>query len=121
MCKCCTKEKPFEMDHTTSLAGGGTNEKNNLQVLCKACHVIKKANEHENGPYIKISDTESSFNTQVQNVFESVLSQTHAFVETAYFKELQQDQKYIQLILTNAVRIYCIMKNMIFVFLLVLS
>ena len=92
MCKCCVKDTKFEIDHITSLAGGGTNEKSNLQVLCKACHLIKTANEHESGQYIKISDTESSFNTQVQDVFDSPLSQTHAFVEKAYFDELQPDQ-----------------------------
>ncbi len=27
MCKCCTKEKPCEFDHITSLASGGTNKK----------------------------------------------------------------------------------------------
>jgi hypothetical protein len=99
------------------------------------------SNEHETGQYIKVSDTESTFNTQVQDVFDSPLSQTHAFVEKAYFKELQEDQtifkkknpslmystikfgtasKALQLILTNAVRIYCIMVNLIIVFLLCL-
>jgi len=92
MCKCCTKEKPFEIDHITPLSGGGTNEKSNLQVLCKACHLIKTANEHETGQYIKISDTDSTFNSQVQEVMNSPLSQTHAFVEKAYFKEIQEDQ-----------------------------
>jgi 5-methylcytosine-specific restriction endonuclease McrA len=42
MRKCCTKEKPFEIDHITPLSGGGTNEKSNLQVFCKACHLIKQ-------------------------------------------------------------------------------
>ena len=84
MCKCCTKDVKFEIDHITSLASGGTNEKSNLQVLCKACHLIKTSNEHESGQYIKVSDTESTFNSQVQNVFDSPLSQTHAFVEKAY-------------------------------------
>ena len=85
MCKCCTKDVKFEIDHITSLASGGTNEKSNLQVLCKACHLIKTANEHESGQYIKISDTESSFNTQVQDILDSPLSQTHAFVEKSLF------------------------------------
>ncbi len=81
MCQCCTKDNKFEKDHITSLASGGTNEKSNLQVLCKACHLIETSNEHETGQYINVSDTESTFNTQVQNVFDSPLSQTHAFVE----------------------------------------
>ena len=88
----------FEIDYITSLASGGTNEKSNLQVLCKACHLIKTSNEHESGQYIKVSDTESTFNSQVQDVFDSPLSQTHAFVEKAYkidkpssFVNLNQD------------------------------
>jgi len=93
MCKCCIKEVKYEIDHKIPLSGGGTNEKHNLQVLCKACHSIKTSNEHETGQYIKINDTESTFNKQVQDVFDSPLSQTHAFVEKVYYKELQQDQK----------------------------
>ncbi len=31
------------------LSGRGTNEKKNLQVLCKACHLIQTSNEHESG------------------------------------------------------------------------
>ncbi len=58
----------------------------------KAYLLIKTANEHETGQYIKISDTESTFNSQVQEIMNSPLSQTHAFVEKAYFKELQEDQ-----------------------------
>ena len=46
---------------------------NRLQVLCKACHLIKIANEHETGQYIKISDTDSTFNSQVQEVMNSSL------------------------------------------------
>jgi hypothetical protein len=91
MCKCCTKEKPFEIDRITPLSGGGTNGKSNLQVFRKACHLIKTANEHETGQYIKISDTDSTFNSQVQEIMNSPLSQTHACVEQADFKELQQD------------------------------
>ncbi len=80
------------------LSGVGTNEKSNLQILCKACHLIKTANEHETGQYIKISDTESTFNSQVQEIItsNSPLSQTHAFDEKVYFDELESDKtKYI--------------------------
>ena len=30
MCKCCTKDTKFEIDHITALAKGGTNEKSNV-------------------------------------------------------------------------------------------
>ncbi len=40
LCKFCTKDRPIEIDHINTLSGGGTNEKCNLKVLCKACHLI---------------------------------------------------------------------------------
>jgi len=92
ICKCCIKDKPFDIDHIRSLGNGGTNEKSNLQPLCKSCHMVKTSNEHETGQYIKINDTESTYNTQVQEIMDSPLSQTHAFVEKAYFKELEADK-----------------------------
>jgi hypothetical protein len=84
MCKCCTKDTKFEIETILPLSGGGTNEMSNHQVLCKACHLIKTSNEHESGQYIKVSDTESTFNTQVQDILDSALSQTYAFVVKAY-------------------------------------
>ncbi len=67
ICKCCIKDIKHEIDHVIPLSGGGTNEKINLQVLCKACHLVKTSSEHENGKYIKISDTESTFNAGVSS------------------------------------------------------
>ncbi len=67
MCKCCTKDIKFEIYHITPLSGGGTKKMSNLRVLCKACHLNKAFNEPESGQYIKISDTESIFHTQVQD------------------------------------------------------
>ena len=52
-------------------------------LIYKYC--AKPSNENETGQYIKINDTETIFYKQVQHVFESPLSQTHAFVEKAYF------------------------------------
>jgi 5-methylcytosine-specific restriction endonuclease McrA len=52
MCQCCTKERKFEIDHITPLSGGGANEMSNLQVLCKACHLITTSNEHESCQYV---------------------------------------------------------------------
>ena len=92
ICKCCIKDTKFDIDHIRALSNGGTNEKSNLQPLCKACHMVKTSSEHETGQYIKINDTDSTFNTQVQEIMNSPLSQTHAFVEKAYFKELEKDK-----------------------------
>ena len=92
VCKCCLKKQPFEIDHIRALSNGGTNEMKNLQPLCKACHLVKTSDEHEQGKYIKINDTESTFNEHVQEVMDSPLAQTHAFVEKAYFKQLEGDK-----------------------------
>ncbi len=90
ICKCCVKDTKFDIDHIRALSNGGTNEKSNLQPLCKACRMVKTSSEHETGQYIKINDTESTFNTQAHEIMNSPLSQTHAFVEKAYFKELEK-------------------------------
>ena len=47
---------------------------NNLQVLCCSCHKIKTQNEKVHGCYVKINNTESSFNNQVQAIMDSELS-----------------------------------------------
>ena len=80
ICK-CKINKGFEIDHIRPLANGGKEEESNLQPLCKACHRDKCSNEHENGDYIKIIDSESTFNNHIQTVMDSTLAQTHAFIE----------------------------------------
>jgi 5-methylcytosine-specific restriction enzyme A len=80
-CECCLEVKKYEIDHIKPLASGGTNEIDNLQALCKACHRDKTANENEQGLYVKFSDTESCFNNTVQEIMNSPLSHAYAFVE----------------------------------------
>ncbi len=55
-------------------------------------NLIKTFYEHGSGQYIKISDSECTFNALVQEVLISPLNQTHGFVDKAYFNEIQQDQ-----------------------------
>ena len=82
ICSNCNKRlKEFHIDHIIPLAVGGTNDKDNLQPLCKACHMDKTALEQENG-YVKVSETESSFNSITKDIFNSKLCHSHAFVET---------------------------------------
>jgi 5-methylcytosine-specific restriction enzyme A len=80
-CKCCLKAKKYDIDHIRPLANGGTNQIDNLQALCKSCHQDKTANEHEQGQYVKFSDTESCFNNTVQEIMNNALSHAYAFVE----------------------------------------
>ena len=83
ICKKCKKElteKNYQIDHIIPLACGGDNELSNLQILCKHCHFEKTKCEHENG-YVKISETESSFNSTTKHIFNSSLNSKYAFVE----------------------------------------
>ena len=90
-CKCCLKNKKHDIDHIRSLTNGGTNQINNLQALCKSCHQDKTANENEHGQYVRISDTESCFNSRVQEIMSSPLSHSYAFVEP--IRESKKDKK----------------------------
>ena len=80
-CKTCITDNEFDIDHIRPLANGGTNKASNLQPLCNSCHADKCSNEHENGEYIKLIDSESTFNNHIQKVMDSPLAQTHAFIE----------------------------------------
>ena len=45
------------------------------------CRSIKTQNEKEHGCYVKINNTESSFNNQVQTIMDSELSSRYAVIE----------------------------------------
>ena len=78
---CKTKSTQFEIDHIKPIANGGHPTKlSNLQLLCKPCHNVKSQSEKEFG-YKKISDTESSFNIQTKEIFNSALCSSYAFIE----------------------------------------
>ena len=57
------------------------NDLDNLQLLCKSCHKEKSMREKEDGSYIRIIETESSFNNQVNEIMNSELSERYAFIE----------------------------------------
>ena len=50
-------------------------------MLCKSCHHDKTKHEQEDGTYVRIVDSESSFNNQVKEVFDSELNKHYAFIE----------------------------------------
>ena len=81
ICEESIKSKHYEIDHIKALKNGGTNDINNLQLLCKSCHKEKTLREKEDGSYIKIIETESSFNNQVNEIMSSELSERYAFIE----------------------------------------
>jgi 5-methylcytosine-specific restriction endonuclease McrA len=82
-CNCCKKKvdlKKMHIDHIEPLACGGTNDLNSLPVLCKPCHHEKTQEENKFG-YVKLSETESSFNLTTQEMFNSEVCRSYAFVE----------------------------------------
>ena len=70
MCNGKVSKGKFHLDHIVALANGGDNELTNIQVLCIPCHLQKTKNEKEQG-YVKLVDTESSFNTYVKEIINS--------------------------------------------------
>ena len=84
-CNICEKaitKKEMHIDHIVPLARGGhATDRSNLQCICKKCHFEKSKGEQENG-YVKLSETQSSFNQATHEIFNSSLSTAYAFVET---------------------------------------
>ena len=84
-CNHCNKDlKKTEMqiDHIVPLVVGGSNDIDNLQILCRPCHFSKTKSELDSDQYVKQSPTLSSFNTKVNDIINSSLATTHSFVET---------------------------------------
>ena len=84
-CNLCEKaitKKEMHIDHIVPLARGGhATDRSNLQCICKKCHFEKSKGEQENG-YVKLSETQSSFNQATYEIFNSSLCNAYAFVET---------------------------------------
>jgi 5-methylcytosine-specific restriction endonuclease McrA len=53
----------MQIDHIVPLSAGGDNEPDNLQALCRPCHFAKSKKEAEEHEYVKLSDTQSFFNS----------------------------------------------------------
>ena len=45
-CRQCGGRTKLECDHKVPLAAGGTNDPDNLQILCKSCHIAKTRKEN---------------------------------------------------------------------------
>lgn len=85
MCQMCGKELKYnemEIDHISPLSSGGSNDIDNLQVLCKGCHFTKTKDEQDNNLYVKESKTQSTFNNQTREIMSSFHASMYAFVET---------------------------------------
>ena len=80
-----------QCDHIKPFANGGTNDPENLQMLCIACHKEKSTAEREEGYGENHPDYHSQFSP---SVFDHVVKHIHplAFVEFTFDRE---DQKYL--------------------------
>ena len=71
----------FHLDHIVPLASNGTNNDDNIQLLCTACHDEKTKQEQTEVGYVKLSETASSFNTETKQILNSPLCSAYAFAE----------------------------------------
>ena len=74
----------------------GTNEIENLQILCKPCH-FEKTRLEQNDQYVKQSATESSVNLTTKKIFNSDLTHRYAFVEKLSDRETTQKKYFIDI------------------------
>lgn len=51
-CRCKVSGADSDLDHITPLAAGGTNDRGNLQLLCKPCHKKKTRQDAARGSKI---------------------------------------------------------------------
>ena len=49
-CQKCGKAGRLEVDHKTPLYRGGSNDLDNLQALCRRCHLDKTRHDYRGGP-----------------------------------------------------------------------
>ena len=82
-CNKCKSDitKKYQIDHIKPLAAGGNNDISNLQALCIECHFEKTKEEQDNGEYVKIDETKSSFCNKTLDIIKSDLYKRWAFVE----------------------------------------
>ena len=86
-CKMCDEvQTKFEYDHIIPLVLNGSNDIENFQALCAACHLQKTVQERENSDFIKFDDCASSFNSKSLEVIKSFDFKQWAFVEKLYEK-----------------------------------
>uniref|UniRef100_A0A6C0EDF2 HNH nuclease domain-containing protein n=1 Tax=viral metagenome TaxID=1070528 RepID=A0A6C0EDF2_9ZZZZ len=89
ICKIVLDKKHY--DHIRPLSNGGTNDLDNIQALCIGCHLDKTRNEQEQGVYVSINQSESTYNKITSEIFNSNLSKFWAFIEK---KDVRIEKKY---------------------------
>ena len=78
-------EPVYHVDHIKPLAKYGTNDIENLQLLCKICHNEKSFKERENGDYCGLEPFMSTYNNHTFDIFNSNYMKQYAFIERIVF------------------------------------
>jgi len=56
MCRICNNAVAEEIDHIVPLSKGGTNKIENLQPVCKSCHIDKSLVERNKRTRVRVDD-----------------------------------------------------------------
>jgi len=103
-CNICEKDISAKgtrhFDHIIPIASGGLDSFDNIQALCIGCHLDKTNTEKQEGDYVNINPTESSFNKITEEIFNNDNSKTNAFIERINNnpnKKIYKYQKYIDI------------------------
>lgn len=92
-CKKVLVKGEYEFHHIDPRVNGGSNNEDNIQVLCVSCHYDITQRQKDNGSYIRSNPSESSFNHEVRDIFHSDLARTHAFIEKFDHKLTKKHKK----------------------------
>lgn len=92
-CEQTLKKNKYHFDHIIPLASGGSNDIDNIQILCIECHHNKTREEQQNSDYIFVNKSESSFNQEVKDIFISNDSKAYAFIENVQYDTKQVDEQ----------------------------
>lgn len=83
-CNECNIDNKLEFHHKVRVADGGSNDIENIQVLCKDCHQKKTEDQQEAGEFMSIINSMSFFNKKTKNIIQSQAFKKFAFVEKVY-------------------------------------
>ncbi len=121
-CAVCSEHlsKNRQIDHIIPLSAGGESDFDNLQALCKKCHLEKSNNEKENGEYMYIDPFSSTYNISTDKIMKSEFNKRHAFIERlgkvpngfkSYYIDIVKSRKNGALHLTEDIPINTCMDN----------
>lgn len=112
-CENCHEELEkgrYEFHHVEPRANGGSNEADNIKVLCVGCHLEETNKQKDEGAFVKFDKSESSFNGEVKKIFDSDLVKAYAFIERLKV-EIPKKYKKTRHIDHSKMRRHCVLFN----------